>query len=162
MQLEEGLNLGMEILEQIAPYCYRMMIVGSIRRKRPEVKDIDIIIQRKTGPHGLLLDEPDSTILSLGKVKKGGTKLIEVEYKEVQVDFYLCDSDQQFEVLKLIRTGSAKHNVLLCSLAKAKGLQLKADGTGLIDPKTNKVIAWKETDILENLLGKYKEPEMRE
>lgn len=161
MKLEEAIRLSKEIMEEVAPNCQLIEVVGSVRRKKPEVHDLDFIVLRnKFGQ--FLGASTEETIRRLGKIMKSGDKIIQIDYKGAQADFYICNTRQEYSVLKLIRTGSAKHNILLCSLAKDKGLQLKADGTGLINPSTKEVIAWKEEDILINLLGKYKEPEMRE
>ena len=43
MNLEEATKLANEAVELLKPYCDKIMIVGSIRRKRPTVNDIDLL-----------------------------------------------------------------------------------------------------------------------
>jgi len=40
MQLEEAEQLAEQIAGEIADYCEKIKIVGSIRRRKPEVKDL--------------------------------------------------------------------------------------------------------------------------
>ena len=46
MTLESALPLAQKYLEQIRPFCKRAEIAGSIRRLKPEVKDIEIVAIR--------------------------------------------------------------------------------------------------------------------
>ena len=44
MQLEEARKVGVEVIEMLAPRCERAMIAGSVRRGKPEPKDIEIVL----------------------------------------------------------------------------------------------------------------------
>ena len=43
MKYEEALKIAEEVKALLAPHCLRIEIAGSIRRKKPEVKDIEIV-----------------------------------------------------------------------------------------------------------------------
>jgi len=43
MNLEHARQIGMEIVEALAPACDRIVIAGSVRRGKPEPKDIEIV-----------------------------------------------------------------------------------------------------------------------
>ena len=43
MKNEEAAEIGYGLLEWLAPYCRRAEIAGSVRRGKPEVKDLDIL-----------------------------------------------------------------------------------------------------------------------
>ncbi len=43
MQLDKALEIAEKTKELLAPYCERIEIAGSIRRKKPEVKDIELV-----------------------------------------------------------------------------------------------------------------------
>ncbi len=43
MKLKKALKIAEEVKAQLAPYCDRIEIAGSIRRKKPNVKDIEIV-----------------------------------------------------------------------------------------------------------------------
>jgi len=116
----------------------KIEIAGSIRRNKNECKDIDLVA------------------IPLIPTEK---KILKEEFKDVRVEIYLTN-EENWEVIKLIRTGSANHNRKLCFLAKVRGLSLKANGKGLVD-KEEKVISNTEEGILKNLLGTYIEPKDR-
>ena len=44
MKLEDAEELAGEIVEHIHPFCERVEIAGSIRRKKSEVRDIDLVL----------------------------------------------------------------------------------------------------------------------
>ena len=43
MKNEEAAEIGYGLLEWLAPYCRRAEIAGSVRRGKPEVKDLEIV-----------------------------------------------------------------------------------------------------------------------
>src|SRR5690349_7679209 len=109
------------------------MVVGSIRRKKPEVKDIDIVaIPRYKEKWFLdkiqeLIDAIDATgreeAKKLGKSGVSryskGDKIKRFECEGIMVDLYIADATT-FEPLVLIRTGSEQHNVKLTTIAQSK------------------------------------------
>jgi len=48
MNLEQAFEIAEGVRSQLAPFCKRIEIAGSIRRKKPEVKDIEIVCIPKT------------------------------------------------------------------------------------------------------------------
>lgn len=154
MKLEIAKQKAEMTLCYLKPFVKKMEVVGSIRRECPEVNDLDIIV--------IPNNDFDMGIDLLKEcVKKRGDKLVMYEINGVQVDLYIC-TEENWEVIKLIRTGSKEHNKKLCILAKQKGLSLKAGGKGLVtDDRFEELIDNTEKGILENLLGKYIEPKER-
>lgn len=43
MKLEQALEIAEKVKALLAPHCERIEIAGSIRRKKPDVKDIEIV-----------------------------------------------------------------------------------------------------------------------
>lgn len=43
MKYKKALKIAEDVKAQLAPFCYRIEIAGSIRRKKPKVKDIEIV-----------------------------------------------------------------------------------------------------------------------
>jgi len=154
MKLLEAEQKAKEIVDLLSPFCEKIMIVGSIRRKKSEVKDIDLVAIPKNRM------ELQDQILRLGVCTQSGLKSMRVFHKETQVDIYFA-MEETWGTLVLIRTGSAENNRRLCSLAKRKGWQLKAGGEGLVDPKTGMKIAGDEESIFAALGLKYLPPEQR-
>jgi DNA polymerase/3'-5' exonuclease PolX len=145
--LAEAQKKAEAFLGKIMPECRRAEIAGSIRRKRPLVHDIDIVAIPSKVP--FLFTIPTTA---------RGPAIIRTTYEGMNVDIYIA-TEKTYECLRLIRTGSAGHNIKLCGLAKRRGFQLKANGDGLITP-VGTVIT--EDGILMELLGKVPTPEERE
>ncbi len=138
MELEKAKKIAEEYVNSVRDQYKKIEIVGSIRRGKKEVKDIDIVAIPK-----FFQDK----------------KIIRFNHKDIQIDIYLA-TETNYECLKLIRTGSAEHNKMICGLALRKGWKLHADGKGLM--KGDDLITNTEKGILEKLLGKYIEPDNRE
>lgn len=152
MNLEEARKKVEFTLCYFKPFVKKIEVVGSFRRECPEVNDLDFII--------IPGENFDMSIDLLKEcVKKRGDKLIMYELNGVQVDLYIC-TEENWEVIKLIRTGSKEHNQKLCILAKRKGWSLKAGGIGLVND-LGKVVDNTEKGILTILLNKYVEPKDR-
>ena len=155
MQLTEATKKGEQILKQISPFIARGRLAGSIRRKRPIVKDIDIVVELKP-TH---LDNIKKSLADLGELKLKGDKLIRLITKDnVQVDVYI-GTKENYEPLLLIRTGSKEHNVKLTTRAHIFNYKLTANG--LINTKTGYIIATSEKDIFKALKMSYVDPQNR-
>ena len=160
LEFSEANQIAEEVKFQVVRYCEKIVVVGSIRRNRPIVRDVDFVVVTTDLDWYNLGQE-----LRRMKTKKvtTGNKIIKTLYpvkdKYFQLDFYRASSDN-FGVIKLIRTGSADHNMWLAQLAISKGMRIKFS-QGLI--KDEKVIAGKtEEGIFEALEIPYKEPKDRE
>lgn len=160
MEYEKIKELADEFVKEIKPFCEKFDVCGSIRRKKANCKDIDIVLLPKDN-FNLRLPFLQGKILNSGKkfiIETNGQKLVRLNYQDVKVDIYIA-TPENYEVLKLIRTGSAEHNKKLCQLALDNGMHLRFD-KGLIDADGS-IIANTEEGILKELLGKYVEPEVR-
>jgi len=150
MKLEDAKVIAEGVIADIAGECSETCIVGSVRRKCPEVHDVDIVAIPKVG----------SNLFYVNGVPK---KILKWQREGINVEIYYA-TPQTYEVMRLIRTGSKEHNIKLCKAAKERGWKLKADGTGLINSEgeiTSMIIDNTERGILEKLLGRYVEPEDR-
>ena len=126
MELKQAETLAQEVVDQLAPYCTRIEVVGSIRRRKAFPNDIDILLIPAN--QGLLA----GAIVTLGTKKKWGPAIVQRTYKGQQVDLYFA-TPQTWDTLLLIRTGSMASNIRLASRAKAKGWRLYANGDGLFN-----------------------------
>ncbi len=154
MKLHEAEEQSAEIVELLKPFCKKILVVGSIRRKKPECKDIDILAI----PSDYL--RLHGAVLRLGVCTEDGPKLTRVFHSEIQVEVYYA-TEESWGTLVLIRTGSIESNRRLSALASKKNWRLKANGEGLIDLKTGKKIAGDEESIFAALGLKYLKPEQR-
>ncbi len=156
MELEEAKTIAEEVVGLLQPACSCTEVVGSVRRKRPFVNDIDI----------LLIPRDPWTLkqriwqFAADKVILNGPKLARFIYKGAQVDLYYADG-KTWGTLLLIRTGSKESNIRLTSAAKRRGWKLRASGEGLFDNAGQRIAGDSEESIFRALGLPYLEPEER-
>jgi DNA polymerase (family X) len=168
-------DAALQFCSLISRACDRIEIAGSIRRKRPSVHDVDIVaIPRfELTPSTTLFGDSEETsslerrlceleAQQLITRTKRGERALQIRFRNlaVPVDLYLA-SEQTWAAMLLIRTGSREHNIYLCTLAKQLGMQLKADGSGLL--KNGQVVASDSEEAIFNALNiPFVAPERRE
>jgi DNA polymerase (family 10) len=149
----ERLAVGLE------PCCERIAIAGSIRRRRPQVKDIDLVlIPCSINGLGIILHRHGEILTK--KTFDASTKIIKYRFEGLPVDIYIADKET-WPMLLLVRTGSASHNQRLAMLAKSKGLQFKANGEGILDGAGQRISGDTEQSIFAALGLEYVPPEER-
>jgi DNA polymerase/3'-5' exonuclease PolX len=146
-QLEPAQAKALEIVETLRPHTECIEIAGSIRRGKPWVKDIDLVVIPKMKSKSALF----GNVSELAKTDFYGA-LRDVLYsitgegermvrgiatpgfsRGIPLDVYIATAES-WATLLLIRTGSAEHNIWMCSRARACGGKLHADGSGLEVP----------------------------
>jgi DNA polymerase/3'-5' exonuclease PolX len=80
----------------------------------------------------------------------------------IKIDLYITYLVEWWPTLLLIRTGSAQHNEMLATVAKARGWTLHASGEGLFDRNHQLLANESEEAIFKALDRAYKPPEERE
>ena len=149
--LERAQKIADEVVKLLSPYCKRIEVAGSVRRRKPWVNDIDLVLI----PHDLW--NLHHEIRGLGTMKMSGSKIMRVMVGDVQVDIYVA-SEETWATLLLIRTGSKENNIRLASLAKNKGWHLAASGDGLFNENGRRIAGDSEQSLFEALGLPYKEP----
>lgn len=108
------------------PYCARIEVVGSVRRQRHRVKDVELLIAPR--PDLLSIDVVLAPAMAEGWLRPGaknGARLKQIQILSVardlrdwlDVDLFICLPPAQWGVLSLIRTGPASFSKWLVSLA---------------------------------------------
>jgi DNA polymerase (family 10) len=154
MELAQAQKIADEVVKRLSSYCKKIEVAGSIRRRKPFVNDIDIV---------LIPSDPWNLSWEIGRLeptKLMGEKLKRVSYNGVQVDIYYA-SEETWATLLLIRTGSKENNIHLASLAKKMGWHLAASGDGLFNNKGQRVAGDTEQSIFEALGLPFRPPEER-
>jgi DNA polymerase (family 10) len=169
MLLKPAQEIANQIIEELKPYCDRIEVAGSIRRKKSIVGDIDIVLIPSN--QGQVLFQ----LAQFGKLKLSGPKIIRVTMgftKGIDLDCYIATPETWATIL-LIRTGSKEHNIRMCMRAANMGMKLHADGSGLfrkveteMEPgvmeREERIAGDTEESIFEALGLPYKRPEERE
>ncbi|MBA7551950.1 hypothetical protein ES705_44501 [subsurface metagenome] len=151
MELQRAKKIASEVIERLCPYCTKIEVAGSIRRRKPTVHDIDIVLipSDAWGLH--------HEIMGLGQVKMSGLKIQRVRVGDIQVDIYFAD-EKTWATLLLIRTGSKENNIRLCTLARKEGWHLSASGDGLFNENGERIAGDSEVSIYKALGLRYQEP----
>jgi DNA polymerase/3'-5' exonuclease PolX len=173
-----ALDIANDFIRQISASCDRIEIVGSLRRQKVGVNDIDLLVIPRFiqmqdeslfgGPyqenqldkqlsqlclsHDMELDANGSKIKRFLKTVDGDT---------IPIDLYVA-SEQTWWTLLLIRTGSRQHNIKLARRAMELQMHLKADCSGLLTSNGCIISVGSEEEIFQNLKLEYRRPEDRE
>ena len=178
-------GIAESFVNDIKDTCEQIEIVGSLRRQKYAVNDIDIIVIPKfiQEDDETLFGEPVQTNLLDRRLSQfcfresvpsgKGTLSLEangpkikrfiksVDGEDVPIDIYIASKDTWW-TLMLIRTGSKNHNIMLAKRAIEMHMQLKADGTGLLSPGGSIIPIGSEEHIFEHLNLPYRIPEDRD
>ena len=156
MELKFALLIAESVVRQLSPHCERIEAAGSIRRRRPEVNDIDIVLVPSDRAR------LDYVLMSLGngKMKMSGPKIARVANvmgTGIDLDVYYA-TPETWATLLLIRTGSRGSNIRLAAAAKDRGWRLAASGDGLFNEEDERIAGETEQSIFEALGLPFKEP----
>lgn len=142
MPLLEAGALAASAATMLSPYCERVVVAGSIRRKQADVDDVEIVCVPKvsTAPAGLFGDFVDETneldvfcreMLVAGvfghRVDKNGrpafgTRLKRLTYEGFALDLFSVLAPAQWGVILAIRTGPADFSHRLVTPRSQGGL----------------------------------------
>lgn len=150
--LEKALEVAGEMVHLLDYYFDRVEVVGSVRRRKPWVNDVDLVAI----PREHL--EPRAVLQLLQvKIVRSGPKMATFEFKGVRLDIYYATAET-WGTLFLIRTGSKESNIRLCTAAQNKGWKLKANGEGLFDSGGTRIAGDDEASIFRALGLPFKQP----
>lgn len=124
MNHSQAKDIAVKICYQLQPFCDKINLAGSIRRMKPEVKDIEIICLPKKETvcqdnlfgdtsEGLQFvnEEFIRTVNGLGRVIKGKPtgKMVQIELPEIMLDLFIPDDFDYYRQYS-IRTGSREYS----------------------------------------------------
>lgn len=135
--------LAEKIVGELAPYCERIAIAGSLRRERPVVNDIDLVVLLKEGLDAdfrarmqrrcrLKMSGPQCLVADLPLRHPAPAVAGEPGEVKVQIDVWFATGSRRdlldtspgnWGSLLLCRTGSKEHNIFLCERARQRGLK---------------------------------------
>ena len=186
ISLAEAEGLAAEVVALISPFCERIEVLGSIRRKRETVGDIEIglipKIEEETDESDLFCDNTITVNRDLVATKRmiaegtfglrpnknegftcgEGTKFL--TYRGFALDVFGCMNPLAWGVTKLIRTGSGDFNKRVVLQRVAGGtilpLGMRFEGGRLLDRQVP-VPTPEEIDVFNAIGMAYIEPEAR-
>ena len=188
MKLTEATAYAEKIADWLAPHCERIEIAGSVRRRRPNPNDVDLVVIPKhrtvKDMLGAVIEDTLPIIAHLneyvasqpgvgyrmpGDIRNpvsqeplpgsGSRENILIKLKSCDLDIFFATEETVGSVL-LCRTGSRDHNVFLAERARKLGFRWRTQ-LGIF--REEEAIASKtETEIFSALKLDWLEPEKRE
>ncbi len=170
MELERAQKIADEVKTLLAPGCDWVEIVGSTRRRKPDVGDIELLCIPK---YVVGVDQLDSEIgalfiqriLGFRLNKRGSTvygpknKLLVHIPSGIGVDIFSTTAECWWVALA-IRTGPKESNIAIATAAQRKGWRLRAYGSGF-DTPNGRIECHSERDVFETVGLLYQRPEER-
>lgn len=160
MILHEALEIAERVKNMLSPHCERIEIAGSIRRRKPQVKDIEIVAIPKPYEVGLF-ESGIATVINQWQKVKGE---LPCKYTQrilpegIKLDIFFAQPSN-WGLIFAIRTGSAEysHKVLATGWSKreyyGKEGHLYKGGIRYDIPE--------EIDLFKRIGLPYAEPEFR-
>jgi DNA polymerase/3'-5' exonuclease PolX len=156
----EAYMIALEVLEQLKPHCERVEIAGSIRRKKNEVGDIEIVAIPKPYSTGLL-ESGIATVINQWQKVKGE---LPCKYTQrilpsgIKLDLFFAE-EGNWGLTFALRTGSAdySHKVLANGWVRQG---FKSDG-GYLFKEGERYEVREEKDLFKLIGIPFVEPEYR-
>jgi DNA polymerase/3'-5' exonuclease PolX len=135
MQINDAYPIAIGLRNVLAPFCTNIEIAGSIRRQKPEVKDIEIVCMPKAVNVTVdLFGQPTAPSIPLyAKLQdlQAGGHLVKIKGKEryfqfqtpegIALDLFCVLSPAQWGVVLAIRTGPYQFSQWLVTLRRYGG-----------------------------------------
>lgn len=149
---KEAMELASMLRDTLHPVIERVEIVGSLRRKKDEVGDIELLFIPKLEerPEGLfdkvkvdLADEMLNDMLACGQLQKRPSKTGVFSWGEknklsihvpsgIAVDWFSTNEDCWWNSL-VCRTGGKENNLMITTTAQQRGWSFEAYGSGFME-----------------------------
>lgn len=167
-----------DVKRELEPFCTRVEIAGSIRRRRSEVGDIEIVVIPKTmsmpKQQGNLLEPGESTIVrvpgfvnAIDKYKKvkgdpaAGKYCQRILPDGIKLDIFIAEKDNWGYIL-VLRTGGATFNKWLMSPSGLPAHGYKGIAGQIVRTCDNVVMpTYEEEDVFKLLNAEFMRPEFR-
>lgn len=173
----EAIAVAKVICDALKPSCSQLIVAGSLRRRKPTVKDVEILYVSNTVDvmDGLfdIKKHPaaDQAIIELcgtGVIKprtnvKGSmmwgekNKLAVHIATGINIDLFAATDENWFNYL-VCRTGGAENNVEICNAAIARGWKWNPYGSGFTHESGEQHTVTSERDVFEFVGLPYLEP----
>lgn len=132
MQLVEAERIALKLCSDLAPIFERLEVAGSVRRCKPEVKDIELVGIPKFVDQPSLIKTPGfipvipSTELNnwsqMGRIIKAGQRYKQIElFAGINLDLFIVLPPAQWGVIMAIRTGPAEFSKWLVTARRYGG-----------------------------------------
>lgn len=129
--LAKAEKIANKIVRELSPFCERIEIAGSIRRKKPEVGDIEICCQPTLNAvrdmfgnvirQDCLLYRVVAEMFADRTFVKNGLRYKQIDLGETNLDLFIVTEPAQWGVIFTIRTGPADFSKWIVTQKKHGG-----------------------------------------
>jgi DNA polymerase/3'-5' exonuclease PolX len=166
MKLEQAQQIAARVIDKIEPFCDRIEVAGSVRRRKPDVGDIEIVCIPRQLPGGLFGDEwtrhPDfiDAVNAWPAVKGLATgKYTQRTLPEgIALDLFTATA-QNWGLIYAIRTGSAEFSHRVLASGWSRRGYISTDG--MLTQRGEPVPVLSERELFDLAGVKWVEPELR-
>ena len=167
MELDRANAIAEEIMGLLDGSCERKEIAGSIRRRKPDVGDIEILCIPRFEGGADSLDRRVQGLMFRGilalRLNKLGRKVYGPKNKlmvhvpsGIGVDIF-STTEECWPVSLVVRTGGKQTNMRIATAALQKGYQFHAYGSGFSTP-SGEIVCRSEREVFEAIGLPYREP----
>lgn len=173
----EALAVAKIFCDFLSPFCQKLIVAGSLRRRKESVGDVELVyVSKLATERDGLFDSVRVALVDklLGDLERNGTiarrhningaemwgaknKLAFHGASGVPVDFFAATNANWFNYL-VCRTGGARSNTEIASAAQRKGWKWNPYGEGFTDERGALVRVTSERDAFELVGLPYREP----
>lgn len=180
MKFTDAFNIADRLRSEVIPFCKRVEIAGSIRRRREEIGDIELVavplLKEEETTEGLFPEQVRVNMLyrwakrsGVTWIKPGTSRIVPWQVKPdgkywrgllpagIKLDLFIADPTN-FGLIFAIRTGSAEFTTALVTRAKEVGLP---SVDGYLTRGGERVVTPEETDVFELLGLEWTDPARR-
>ena len=153
IELSSAVEIANDLLNKLDPLCQIVTIAGSIRRSKPMIGDLDLVLIPKNSD--TFIDDVKDII----DFEYGATKKIFGIYRDRPINLFITTPESYGACLYQC-TGPATYNIRKRCLVKGRGLKLNE--YGLFDKVDNKQIAGDTEESIFKAMGwTFRRPEER-
>jgi DNA polymerase/3'-5' exonuclease PolX len=173
----DAIAVAKELCDALRPYCDRLIVAGSLRRRKQEVGDVEILFVPRTAQVSVDLFETEEVslvdhvlhqmiregVLAMRLNVSGAStwgpknRLALHKASAIPVDFFCATPANWFNLL-VCRTGSAESNVSVASAALRKNWKWHPYREGFTNEHGLTVPVTSERDVFEYVGMPYREP----
>lgn len=166
MKLEAAQYKAAALRQLLQPFCDRIEVAGSIRRGKPEPKDIELVAipkQQNVDMFGMYKRHHEGIATACSRYKRIRGSLIDGKYVRLElidgtgVDLFFC-TPRNWGYILALRTGSDRFNMALVERIKGNGYVCKE---GAIWHKGSPLHTPEEVDVFKRAGLPFIHPTMR-
>lgn len=162
MNLQLAKSIAYKTVQILRPHCHRIEIAGSIRRQKPNVKDIEIVAIPRPYEIGLFQSGIATVVNQWEKVKgELPCKYTQRRLPEgINLDLFFAEPGN-WGLIFAIRTGSAEYSHKVLANAWVKAGYKSVNGYLVHSLHNKRIEIREEEDLYRMIFVKYTAPENR-